>query len=151
MHVYTLRREQFVPVPREKVFAFFQQPENLETITPDNLAFKMLTPLPISMHPGAVIDYVIKMGIFPMRWTTIITNYQPPELFTDIQIRGPYAFWHHSHHFEESAEGTLIKDSVHYSMPLGTIGRLVHFLIVRRQLRKIFQYRQDQIQQIFGL
>jgi ligand-binding SRPBCC domain-containing protein len=150
MHVYTLSCEQFVPIARNQVFAYFQEPENLAQITPSKLTFRLLTPSPIPMHTGSVIDYTIKLGLFPMRWTTLIADYKSPEMFTDIQIKGPYSFWHHKHHFEELSGGTIIRDTVHYALPFGVFGRLIHSLMVRTQLRKIFQYRHDRIQQMFG-
>lgn len=146
--MYVLRREQFFEKNIEDVFRFFQQPENLERITPADLKFTILTPKPIEMKEGALIDYTIKICGVPVRWRTKITGYNPPHSFSDSQLRGPYAVWEHSHRFESVNGGTLMTDEVHYRIPLGPLGRLAHFLFVRRQLNHIFDYRRRIIEEI---
>ena len=138
---YELERSLEVPRPRDEVFGFFARPENLAELTPSGLGFRILTPSPIPMARGTLIDYVISLHGLPMRWRTLISRYDPPHLFVDEQLRGPYDFWHHTHAFEETDAGTLIRDRVRYAMPLGPLGRLAHALAVRRQLRDIFDYR----------
>jgi ligand-binding SRPBCC domain-containing protein len=147
MHVLT--SEQFVPAPLAEVFAFFGKPENLAEITPSWLDFRILTPLPVAMRPGALIDYQIKLGPFPTRWRTMITAFDPPHLFVDEQLSGPYSFWHHTHRFEARDNGTLIKDEIRYILPFGPLGRLVHALAVRRQLQGIFAHRRRVIAATF--
>ena len=149
MRVHLLRREIEVPAARDEVFAFFARPENLGEITPPGLGFRILTPEPVPMHAGALIDYVIRLGGLPLRWTTQIAEYEPPERFVDVQLRGPYAFWHHTHTFAESGAGTVIGDAVRYALPLSPLGDLLHPL-VRRQLAGIFAYRADVIRRRFG-
>ncbi len=149
MTIYTLTRSQFVPVPRTRVFPFFQSPENLGRITPSWLGFQMLTPLPIMMQRGALIDYAIHLLGIPLRWTTVITSYDPPGCFVDEQLRGPYAYWHHTHEFRSVRGGTEIRDTVRYAMPFGPLGRLVHAVVVRAQLEAIFEYRTRVINEIF--
>lgn len=141
MTVYLLRRAQTVALPLETVFAFFARPENLERITPDDLGFSILTPGPIEMKAGALIDYTIRLMGVPLRWTTLITTYQPPQCFIDEQLRGPYAFWHHRHLFRETDDGTEIIDEVHYALRGGVLAPLIHRLFVRRQLERIFDHR----------
>jgi ligand-binding SRPBCC domain-containing protein len=141
MKMYTLHRRQRILHPRSHVFGFFEAPENLARITPPSLGFRILTPLPITMKVGTVIDYTIRWLGVPVRWRTLITTYDPPFRFVDEQINGPYALWHHSHRFEETADGTEMTDEVRYCLPFGFLGDLGHTLIVRRQLEHIFDYR----------
>lgn len=141
MKVHVLRRTQTVARPLHTVFAFFARPENLERITPGDLGFTILTPGPIEMRSGALIDYTIRLFGVPMRWTTLITTYRPPHSFIDEQLRGPYAFWHHRHLFRESGQGTEITDEVHYALRGGVLAPVIHRLFVRRQLEKIFDHR----------
>lgn len=148
--MYRLFRQQRVEAPLEEVFRFFERPENLQRITPPELDFAILTPSPIPMHLGALIDYRIRLGGIPFRWTTYIACYEPPHRFIDVQLRGPYSFWHHTHRFHAlEPEVTLIEDEVLYLLPAGPIGNLMHRLWIRRQLDRIFDYRRQQIAEIF--
>lgn len=149
MKAFILNRRQFVQRPLNEVFAFFSKPENLETLTPKNLGFQILTPSPITMKEGAVIDYTIKIGGFPVRWTTLITSYEPPHRFVDLQLKGPYSYWHHTHTFTETNDGTFIDDEVRYAMPLGVLGLAAHALFVKRRLATIFAQRSDVIKAMF--
>lgn len=148
MKCYTLKRRQVIARPLQEVFSFFAQPENLAKITPDTVGFHMLTPLPIVMQSGIVLDYTIRVLGIPVRWTTLITAYDPPHRFCDVAIRGPYSFWHHTHTFEETDEGTLMTDEVRYALPFGIAGRIVHRLWVKRQLDHIFDFRARVIRQM---
>ena len=148
MKTYNLRRQQTVKAPREQVFRFFESPENLERITPGDVGFEILTPRPITMQTGAVLDYTIRVLGLPVRWTTLIASYDPPNRFTDVALKSPYSFWHHTHTFEEAADGTLMTDDVKYALPFGWLGRLVHTLWVRRQLTKIFDFRAEVIMRL---
>ncbi len=148
MALHEFRAEQRVPHARESVFAFFAQPENLARITPPWLGFAILTPPPVPMRAGAVIDYVIRLGPLPTRWRTMITTCEPPHRFVDEQLSGPYSFWHHTHEFVADGDGTVIRDHVRYMLPLGVLGDLVHALAVRRQIEAIFAH---QVRVIDGL
>jgi ligand-binding SRPBCC domain-containing protein len=150
MMVYQLRREQVIKKKRAEVFAFFENPANLEKLTPTALGFKILTPAPVKMEKGAVIDYTIQMLGFPVRWTSFIATYDPPHTFVDIQLKGPYSYWHHVHTFTDHPQGTRIEDVVHYSLPGGPVGRFMHFLFVRKQLNAIFSYREERVSALFG-
>ena len=97
--MHTLTTEQTVTAPLAQVSDFFSRPENLARLTPPHLAFEILTPLPVTMRPGAVIDYLIRLGPLPMRWRTLISDFDPPHGFVDQQLSGPYSFWHHTHTF----------------------------------------------------
>ena len=153
MRIYTLQREQWVARPRERVFPFFAQPENLALITPPSLRFRLLTPAPVAMEKGRVIDYTIRVMGLPIRWRTLITRYDPPRCFVDEQLSGPYSFWHHTHRFEPRDGGTLLFDEVHYALPILFVGPardLLHTLYIRPNLERIFDYRQQVFQDLFG-
>ncbi|GAC1440528.1 MAG: SRPBCC family protein [Solirubrobacteraceae bacterium] len=139
MRMHVLEREQRLPEPPETVFRFFGEARNLERITPPLLCFRVLTPDPIEMAPGTLIDYRLKLRGVPLRWRTEIREWLPPHRFVDVQLRGPYRVWHHTHTFAADGNGgTLMRDTVRYALPPG--GGLVRGLI-ERDLRAIFDYR----------
>ncbi len=146
---YLLNRSQFIKRPLEEVFAFFRQPENLSRITPPWLHFKITTPTPIPMRAGLKIDYTVRPLLVPMKWTSLIEAYDPPHMFIDSQIRGPYKKWHHTHMFREGGGGTWVEDRVVYALPFGILGRIAHELKVKHQLNDIFNYRTKVIGDIF--
>lgn len=148
MKTYTLRRRQTLARPVDDVFKFFEKPENLEEITPGSVHFRILTPRPIKMKVGTILDYTIRLLGIPVRWTTLISDYEPPHRFADVALRGPYAFWHHTHTFEKHGNGTIMTDEIHYALPFGSLGRLVRFMWVKRQLDQIFDYRARIIQEL---
>ena len=153
MDIHTLQREQWVAKKPDRVFPFFAQPGNLALITPPGLRFRLLTPGPITMESGRVIDYTIRVLGLPVRWRTLITRYDPPRCFVDEQLNGPYSFWHHTHRFSEVNGGTLLEDEVRYALPLmlaGPANGLVHALYVRPALTRIFDYRQQVFSRLFG-
>lgn len=137
-----LRAEAFIPLPRERVFPFFAAAENLERITPPELRFRIVTPLPVEMRAGALIDYRLRLDGIPFRWRTRITEWDPPFAFTDTQIRGPYHTWVHRHTFEEVDGGTRMVDEVRWRVPLWPLGA-VALPVVRRKVARIFAYRQQ--------
>lgn len=150
-HTYTLQREQFIPRPLAEVAAFFADAGNLEILTPEFLHFKILTPLPIDMKTGALIDYQIRLFGIPFRWRTRIEDFDLPRKFVDTQISGPYKLWHHTHLFEEVEGGVKMTDIVKYQMPMGPIGWMVHALHVKKTLTTIFDYRFEKIRQLFPI
>ena len=147
---HVLRREQIVQKPLREVFDFFERPENLSRITPASLGFSILTPGPIVMRVGTLLDYQIRLLGIPVRWRTLITAYDPPFRFTDEQLRGPYDFWHHTHTFEEISGGTRLRDEVHYAMGMGPLGGLLNTLYVKRSLARIFDHRAAVIADYFA-
>lgn len=146
MKEFVFHAEIWLPRPRNEVFAFFSNAHNLEILTPPWLNFEVLTPGPIGMRPGALIDYRIRIHGFPIRWRTEITVWQPPYQFVDEQLRGPYKLWQHTHAFEERDGGTLCTDQVRY-YPRG--GALMNWLFVRRDVENIFDYRRQQLVRTF--
>ena len=147
MHVRTLRYSQLLPVPRADVFPFFAAAENLERLTPPWLHFRILTPTPIAMRRGALIDYRIRLHGLPLRWRTEIAEWEPPFRFVDTQLRGPYRLWVHTHTFTEAPGGTLCEDEVRYAVPGG---RLVDALFVRREVERIFAHRRTALDALLG-
>lgn len=149
MKAHLFKAEQFIPGSLQKIFPFFAKPENLAEITPTSLGFEILTPSPIQMKQGALIDYTVKVLGIRMRWTTLIADYEPPYRFTDVQLRGPYSFWHHTHIFNEVEGGVQMLDEVRYAMPMGFLGEMVQPFLVRPDIEKIFEYRKKVIQKFF--
>lgn len=147
MKEFAFHTELWLPRPRPEVFEFFSDAQNLETITPPWLNFEVLTPKPFAIKVGALIDYRIRIHGFPIRWRTEITSWEPPHQFVDVQLRGPYTLWHHTHTFEDRDGGTLCIDGVRYR-PRG--GALINWLFVRRDVEGIFNYRQQRLQELFG-
>ena len=147
MPTFTLETEQFVPRPLAEVFSFFADALNLQRLTPPWLHFDVLTPAPIEMKAGALIDYKLRVHGLPIRWRTRINEWQPPHRFVDEQIRGPYRLWRHQHTFEQREGGTVMRDRVEYAV-IG--GRWVNALFVRPDLRRIFRYRAAAMREIFG-
>lgn len=146
MTLHTLSTELLLPRPRDVVFPFFANARNLETITPPWVQFEILTPGDIEMRPGALIDYRIRIHGIPVRWRTEITVWEPPYRFVDVQRRGPYRRWVHTHTFEEHPDGTRCLDHVEYAVWGGT---LIHRLFVRRDVQRIFQYRTEVLNRLF--
>ncbi len=143
---YRLRAECIVPRDISEVFAFFSDAANLERLTPPWLKFQILTPQPIDMRPGRLIDYRLRIRGVPVRWQSEITAWDPPHGFADESRRGPYKYWRHNHTFEPCEGGTRVIDEAHYGVPGGG---LVHWLAMGRDVRMIFHYRQLALTEIF--
>ena len=147
-HTYLLERELTLPQPLSKTFSFFSDASNLEALTPKSLRFKILTPPPIVMRAGLLIDYRIRLFGFPMNWRTLIEEWEPERRFVDVQLKGPYKLWRHEHLFEEVEGGTLVRDRVEYQLHGWIFAPLVHAAFVKRQLKTIFDYRQKRMTEL---
>jgi ligand-binding SRPBCC domain-containing protein len=137
----------WLPQPLEQVFAFFAEAENLQALTPKWLDFALVTPRPVRMQPGTLIDYRLKLHGLPIRWQSEITAWEPPHRFVDEQRRGPYRLWIHEHRFQTWDSGTHVTDFVRYAVPGGV---LVDRLLVRRDIERIFAFRRQKLLEIFG-
>lgn len=146
MRVREFQCELWLPLPPEELFPFFADAGNLDAITPKWLNFGIVTPRPIEMREGALIDYKLRVRGMPLRWRTLIREWNPPHSFVDEQIRGPYRQWIHRHTFEPQNGGTLARDIVHYAVPFDFIA---HPLFVRRDIQRIFAYRQEALRAKF--
>lgn len=153
MSVYTLQREQTLPISLPEAWAFFSAPQNLQKITPAYMGFHIHTDPAFlkKMYPGQVITYTVKpiMGI-PMFWMTEITHVEEGRYFVDEQRVGPYTLWHHQHHFEATDTGVKMIDLVHYKLPLCILGKMAHALFVKKQLAGIFDYRFQVLEKMFN-
>lgn len=144
MRIREFKTELWLPLPPEEVFPFFADAGNLDAITPPWLHFHIVTPRPIAMNPGTLIDYRLRVHGLPLRWRTLIRDWQPPHRFVDEQLRGPYRQWIHEHTFEPHNGGTLARDVVHYAVPFDF---LVHGLFVQRDIVRIFDYRRRALEE----
>jgi ligand-binding SRPBCC domain-containing protein len=141
MNTYVFTREQFVDRPLAGVFSFFADARNLELITPPWLRFRVTTAGLIRMERGARIDYHIRLRGLPIRWTSEITEWNPPYRFVDVQVRGPYRLWEHTHEFFALSGGTLIRDEVRYALP--RLGEIAGRRFVAKDVARIFEYRRE--------
>jgi ligand-binding SRPBCC domain-containing protein len=147
MRTSTFESELWLPRPRAEVFEFFADARNLERLTPPWLSFRILTPVPVPMRAGARIDYRLRLRGVPVRWRTEIEAWEPPARFVDVQLRGPYRLWHHTHTFDARDGGTLCRDFVRYAVPGG---RLVERWLVRPDVERIFAFRRQALLEAFG-
>jgi ligand-binding SRPBCC domain-containing protein len=143
---HVLQREQLLPGAPEEVFPFFADAFNLEAITPPLLRFHVVTPRPIEMRVGTLIQYRLRLHGVPVSWLTSIQAWQPPHRFVDVQVRGPYALWHHTHEFEAAGDGsTRMRDTVRYALGFGPFGALAARAFVHRDVAAIFDYRAEAV------
>jgi ligand-binding SRPBCC domain-containing protein len=147
MRVHEYRCELWLPRPPEQLFPFFADAANLDAITPPWLHFHIVTPRPIAMRPGALIDYRLRVRGLPLRWRTLIRDWQPPYRFVDEQLRGPYRQWVHEHTFEARDGGTLARDVVRYAVPFDW---LLHRWFIRPDIERIFAYRQQALRRLLA-
>ena len=149
MKVYKLQFKQTINKPINEVFSFFSNPENLALITPERLSFKILTPLPIKMKDGQLIDYTITIFKKEIRWRTLITEYAYPNKFIDQQLKGPYSLWHHTHYFYNHGDYVEMIDKISYAIPFGFIGQMINYFFINKDLLEIFDYRKKNIKNYF--
>ncbi|MFN2385221.1 MAG: SRPBCC family protein [Thermoanaerobaculia bacterium] len=147
--LHLLERDQWIPAPRPQVWAFFSDPGNLTRITPRSLGFRIVGAPPGPLERGSRIAYRIRWAALTLGWTTRISRWEPEDFFEDVQERGPYRRWVHTHRFTPQHGGTRMEDRVEYELPFGVLGRLAHRLSVRRQLEGIFHHRARVIGELF--
>jgi hypothetical protein len=149
MQTHTLERTQIIPLSLAETFAFFADAHNLERLTPPALGFRVLTPPPIQMAAGTLIDYQLSLYGAPFKWRTLIEAWEPGQRFVDRQINGPYSLWHHTHTFEALGPRRVrMKDLVHYRVEWGPLGWLAHETLVRRSINNIFDYRAQAVERL---
>ncbi len=151
MSVYSLKKTQFIPISLDAAWDFFSHPKNLAVMTPEYLNLKFTNELyGDEMYPGQVMTYNVRpvLGI-PMFWMTEITHVVPKKFFVDEQRFGPYAMWHHQHHFEEVEGGVMMTDLIHYKAPLGFLGDVAVALFIKKQLEGIFVFRKKKVEELF--
>jgi ligand-binding SRPBCC domain-containing protein len=148
--IHKLERTQVVPIPIHAAFDFFSDPRNLQRLTPDTVHFQFLKAPPEKVSPGTVLEYRLRLWGVPVKWRTRIEIVEAPTRFIDVQDKGPYAMWRHTHSFRElDANRTEIRDAVDFAMPLGPLGEIAYRLMVAGSLRQIFDYRADALRQLF--
>lgn len=148
MRIRTFEQEHWLAVPRDRVFGFFADAGNLDAITPPWLNFETLTPRPVTMAAGMVLDHRLQVHGIPMRWRSEITVWEPPHRFVDEQRRGPYRHWRHEHRFEDKDGGTLMRDRIDYAVPGWFLEPLVNRWLVAPDLRRIFAHRKARIEEL---
>ncbi len=151
MAIYTLTKEQFIKSSAGAVWEFFCNPDNLSFITPPYMKFRVTSsPFSGQIYPGQIITYTVApvLGI-PLFWMTEITHMRDGKFFVDEQRKGPYKLWHHQHHFQETDDGVLMTDIVHYELPYFILGKIAQKLFIKSQLEDIFEFRRRKIAAIF--
>jgi ligand-binding SRPBCC domain-containing protein len=147
---HVLTSEQRVGAGLQETFAFFSDAAKLQALTPSFLHFNILTPLPIEMRTGTLIEYRLRLMGLPLGWLTRIEEWEPNRSFTDVQLRGPYAHWIHRHTFMPHGGGTSVRDRVEYALPLAPLSDPGRILFVRPTLERIFAYRRGAIARLLG-
>jgi ligand-binding SRPBCC domain-containing protein len=147
MKVFTLSREQLLPGGPDEVFSFFADARNLEAITPPLLRFEVVTPGEIPMRVGTLIQYRLTLRGIGVNWLTSIQEWDPPWRFVDVQVRGPYAVWHHTHEFAAAGGGkdTIMRDTVRYAIGFGPLGAVAARAFVHRDVASIFDFRRHAV------
>jgi ligand-binding SRPBCC domain-containing protein len=142
--MYTLFREQIIPTSLDKAWRFVSNPKNLNQITPEDMEFKIISEVPDEMYDGLLIEYLVKIPSFGKRkWVTEIKHIRLHKSFVDEQRIGPYNFWYHYHEIQEAELGVKIIDRVSYELPYWILGKIMHSLLIRKILNRIFDYRKE--------
>jgi ligand-binding SRPBCC domain-containing protein len=151
LKLYTLHTTQKLPISLDEAWNFLSDPKNLKTITPSYMGFHILSGADRSMYPGQIIEYIVTpvLGI-KTKWVTEITHVMDRDYFVDEQRFGPYALWHHKHFLKEIEGGVEMEDLIHYKIPFGWLGQLIHPILVQPKLNEIFNYRREKLNALFG-
>jgi ligand-binding SRPBCC domain-containing protein len=153
MKVYQFKQSQFIPADLNTVWDFFSSPKNLNAITPPEMNFEIVEITGgEKMYAGQMISYKVSpLPFVRLRWVTEIKHVEPKKHFTDDQKVGPFALWYHQHFFSQVGNGVVMRDEVTYAVPFGVLGRIANWMLVRKQLGNIFNYRTERIKSIFPL
>tara|TARA_R110001632_G_scaffold39718_8_gene99366 strand:+ start:6246 stop:6713 length:468 start_codon:yes stop_codon:yes gene_type:complete len=151
MKIYTFHRKQKLPITLDVAWKFLSNPNNLSTLTTKEMNFTIISEVDRPMYAGQVIQYrVTPIAGIKAKWVSEITHYVEGKYFVDLQLYGPYAFWHHKHFIHEIDGGVEMEDIIDYKVPFGILGQMVHPFIVRPKLEEIFAYRQKKLIELFG-
>jgi ligand-binding SRPBCC domain-containing protein len=151
MKLYTLHKKQKLPITLDEAWAFLCNPANLSKLTPSKMNMKIITGADRPMYAGQVLQYsVTPLPGFKTKWVSEITQFEDRNYFVDVQLYGPYAFWHHKHFIHEIDGGVEMEDIIDYKVPLGILGQLVHPILVKPKLEEVFNYRREQLEALFG-
>lgn len=149
--MYTLEREQIIAASLERTWDFLKDPANLNAITPEDLHFTIISPVPDTMFEGMIIEYRVAIPLFgTQQWVAELKHIREKKSFVDEQRIGPYSFWYHYHELTETERGIRVTDRVSYAVPYGAIGRLLHAIFIRKTLDRIFDYRKERLAMILG-
>lgn len=150
MKIYEFKAKQKLPISKEEAWDFLSSPKNLQKIMPEDMGFQIISGADKKMYAGQIIQYkVTPLPGFNTKWVTEITQVNQPDYFVDIQLDGPYKLWHHKHFIHQIEGGVEIEDIVHYAVPFGVLGRMLHPLIIRPKLEEIFANRVKKMNQLF--
>lgn len=151
MKIYTLHKTQKLPISINEAWEFLSNPKNLSELTPKEMNFKIISNDQKKMYAGQIIQYsVTPIATIKTKWISEITHLEEGKYFVDLQLYGPYAFWHHKHFIHEIEGGVEMEDIIDYKVPFGILGRMIHPLVVKPKLEKIFSYRQQKLIERFG-
>lgn len=149
--MYTFHRKQNIPLSLEEAWKFLSDPKNLSLLTPKEMNMKIISGADRPMYPGQIIQYsVTPLAGIKTKWVSEISQYEKGKYFVDIQLAGPYAYWHHQHFIHEIKGGVQMEDIITYKVPFGILGKLIHPILVKPKLEAIFKYRQEQLTKLFG-
>lgn len=151
MKIHRLEVTQKMPISLNQAWQFLSTPKNLDTITPEDMSFQIISGADEKAYAGQVITYKIRpLFNIPMNWVTEITQCVENKYFIDEQRFGPYKFWHHQHHIEETPDGVMMRDILHYALPFGWLGEMMGRLFIHKKIKGIFAFREKKLEQIFS-
>ncbi len=151
MKIYTLRKTQKLPITLDKAWEFLCNPANLSKLTPSEMNMTIISGSDRPMYAGQILQYsVTPLAGIKTKWVSEITQFENKKYFVDLQLYGPYALWHHKHFIHEIEGGVEMEDIIDYKVPFGLLGQLVHPILVKPKLEQIFNYRREQLEELFG-
>ncbi len=149
--MYSFKRTQKIPLSLDKAWEFLSNPKNLSLLTPKEMNMTILSGADRDMYPGQIIQYsVTPLAGIKTKWVSEITQFKKGKYFVDVQLAGPYAYWHHQHFIHKIEGGVEMEDIITYKVPFGILGKMIHPILVKPKLEAIFRYRQEQLIKLFG-